>query len=396
MKLARPLIVALLTFAVVVSAVAVAAAKGTAAGTGIVKLPPEILLDRHLLRAERLLAAGDPAGALEAMNEILALQDEHDLVLPDDFDFQYAQVAYAAGRTETAIASLNEYLVAAGREGEFYRQALELLDPPKCGSSGRRRSGGVPGDAPKRNGDAPPAGPPGHVFRNCETCPEMVVLPGSPVALGRYEVTLGEYRAFAAATGGGAGGGCYYSGEADYSWRNLPFPQTDRHPVTCMSWDDAQAYVFWLSRTARAPYRLPTLVELAGAAEGSQLAAIGTVQAARARVRSAPTAPTTCVSRTCSGTWWSGRPAAWTATVAAASCAAATGPTLPASSFPTPVPTRGAGGAPPFARTSPVSVSRGRWSSRMPRSPRRDPGASTTFAPSRAFADALHGVRRRQ
>ena len=61
------------------------------------------------------------------MHEILALQEEHDLVLQDDF-FQYAQVAYEAGRTETAIASLNEYLVAAGREGEFYREALELLD----------------------------------------------------------------------------------------------------------------------------------------------------------------------------------------------------------------------------------------------------------------------------
>ena len=61
------------------------------------QLPPEIMVDRHLLRAERLLAADDPAGALQAMNEILALQEEHDLRLPDDFDFQYAQVAYEAG-----------------------------------------------------------------------------------------------------------------------------------------------------------------------------------------------------------------------------------------------------------------------------------------------------------
>ena len=40
MKLARPLIVALLTFAVVVSAVAVAATIGTAAGTGIASSTP--------------------------------------------------------------------------------------------------------------------------------------------------------------------------------------------------------------------------------------------------------------------------------------------------------------------------------------------------------------------
>ena len=37
-----------------------------------------------------------------------------------------------------------------------------------------------------------------------------------------------------------------------------------------MSWNDAQAYVSWLSRTTRAPYRLPTLEELADAAEGPQ------------------------------------------------------------------------------------------------------------------------------
>ena len=92
------------------------------------QLPPEIMVDRHLVRVHRLLAADDPGAALEAMNEILALQEEHDLELGSDFPFRYARVAFAAGRTETAIASLNEYLLAAGRDGEFYREALQLLD----------------------------------------------------------------------------------------------------------------------------------------------------------------------------------------------------------------------------------------------------------------------------
>ena len=100
----------------------------TAVATGNAQLPPEIMIDRHLVRADRLLADDDPEAALEAMNEVLALQDDHDLVLEDDFHFQYAQVAFAAGRTERAIASLNQYLLAAGRGGEFYREALELLD----------------------------------------------------------------------------------------------------------------------------------------------------------------------------------------------------------------------------------------------------------------------------
>ena len=70
---------------------------------------------------------------------------------------------------------------------------------------------------------------PGEVFRDCADCPEMVVLPGGNLALGRYEVTVGEYRAFTSATGAGAGGGCV-AGDGD-SWRNPGFRQADRHPV---------------------------------------------------------------------------------------------------------------------------------------------------------------------
>ena len=93
----------------------------------------------------------------------------------------------------------------------------------------------------------------------------MVVVPGGGLALGRYEVTVGEYRAFAAATGGG-GNDCV-GGD---SWRDPGFPQTDRHPVTCVSWDDAQAYVSWLSRTTGVTYRLPTEAEWDRAAAGSE------------------------------------------------------------------------------------------------------------------------------
>ena len=110
---------------------------------------------------------------------------------------------------------------------------------------------------------------PGEVFRDCAECPEMVVLAGGRLAMGRYEVTVGEYRAFASSTGDGAGGGCTTPGAGD-SWQNPGFSQTDRHPVTCVSWDDAQAYVSWLSRTTGATYRLPTEAEWGQAAAGSE------------------------------------------------------------------------------------------------------------------------------
>ena len=128
------------------------------------------------------------------------------------------------------------------------------------GASSAPAKSGAPSDAPRRPGD---------VFRDCYECPEMAVMPGGRLALGRYEVTVREYREFAIATGGGAGGGCADLA-AGGSWRNPGFPQTDRHPVTCVSWDDAQAYVSWLTQRAGAPYRLPTESEWESAAVGSQ------------------------------------------------------------------------------------------------------------------------------
>ena len=92
------------------------------------QLPPDIMVDRHLVQVERLLTQKDHASALDVMKKIIALQQEHNLTLPDEFHFKYAQVAFLAGLTEGAIDSVNKYLAAAGREGEFYREALELLD----------------------------------------------------------------------------------------------------------------------------------------------------------------------------------------------------------------------------------------------------------------------------
>ena len=106
----------------------------------------------------------------------------------------------------------------------------------------------------------------GTVFRECVECPELVVQPGGVLALGRYEVTVGEYGAFVSATGNGAGGCSYRDG----SWRDPGFAQTDRHPVVCVSWEDAQAYLSWLSRLTGGAYGLPTESEWARGASGSE------------------------------------------------------------------------------------------------------------------------------
>ena len=90
------------------------------------QLPPEVLVDQYLLRADRLMEAKDAKGALGELGKIVALQKEHGLTLPDEFHFKHAKVAFSAGSIEAARESVNRYLTVAGREGNFYREALEL------------------------------------------------------------------------------------------------------------------------------------------------------------------------------------------------------------------------------------------------------------------------------
>jgi formylglycine-generating enzyme required for sulfatase activity len=74
-----------------------------------------------------------------------------------------------------------------------------------------------------------------------------------PVAMGRYPVTVGEWRAFVQATGWRT------SGEVD--WDAPGFAQTDRHPVVGVNWFDAIRYVRWLSEATGKSYRLPSEAE---------------------------------------------------------------------------------------------------------------------------------------
>jgi len=71
--------------------------------------------------------------------------------------------------------------------------------------------------------------------------------------MGRYPVTVGEWRVFAAATGWRASG--------DVDWEAPGFPQTERHPVVGVNWFDAVRYVRWLSAATGRTYRLPSEAE---------------------------------------------------------------------------------------------------------------------------------------
>lgn len=115
----------------------------------------------------------------------------------------------------------------------------------------------------------------GKLIVDCSDCPEMMVIPagsfqmGSPAtevkrsndesplhsvnvrrfALGKTEVTFAQWDACV------TDGGCNGYRPKDEGWGR------GERPVIYVSWDDAQAYVQWLSRKTGKTYRLPSEAE---------------------------------------------------------------------------------------------------------------------------------------
>src|SRR5262245_1953559 len=84
-----------------------------------------------------------------------------------------------------------------------------------------------------------------------------------PFSVGRHAVTRGQFAAFVTATGDEIAGGAYLWTGTDWefdlrgSWRNPGFAQDDTHPVVCVDWHDAKAYVKWLDEISGSKgYRL--------------------------------------------------------------------------------------------------------------------------------------------
>ena len=166
-----------------------------------------------------------------------------------------------------------------------------VVDPDEAAKPGRAEAEAVVELGTPFRVDAEEAVPPqapGTTFRDCPECPEMVEVPpgrfrmGSPprrfsliespehlvtigyrLAVGVNEVTRGEFARFVSATGRSMGSSCLTVEGGDelqersgHHWTHPGFRQTDSHPVVCVSWDDAKAYVEWLSRETGEDYRL--------------------------------------------------------------------------------------------------------------------------------------------
>jgi len=131
-------------------------------------------------------------------------------------------------------------------------------------------------------------------FRDCPTCPVMTIIPagsfamGSPAneadrdddegpqhevriakpfAVAKFAVTVDQYTAFVQATGHESGTSCSAWTDGKWaptpgrSWRNPGYLQDPSHPAVCLNWNDAKAYVAWLSGKTGKAYRLLTEAE---------------------------------------------------------------------------------------------------------------------------------------
>ena len=128
---------------------------------------------------------------------------------------------------------------------------------------------------------------PKDTFRECEHCPEMVVVPagsftmgaparevgrennegpqhtvkiGKAFAVGKWHVTRDQFAVFASETDDASHPTC--------DWRNPGFTQEGSHPVVCVNWDEADAYANWLTKKTGKPYRLLSEAEWEYAARG--------------------------------------------------------------------------------------------------------------------------------
>jgi formylglycine-generating enzyme required for sulfatase activity len=159
----------------------------------------------------------------------------------------------------------------------------------------------------------------GQSFRDCPDCPELVAVPAGefmmgslqneegryenegplhkvtiakPFAVGRFAVTVAEYLACMKegackpAEWQQPGGKYNISTGSDPLYKRLRESLTgDRYPIVGVTWDDAKAYVKWLSGKTEKHYRLPTEAEFEYAARAGSAtpfwwgASISTAQA---------------------------------------------------------------------------------------------------------------------
>ena len=225
-----------------------------------VELPPEILADKYLRQAEQLVRDKDYPGARQALEKLLALQQEHGLEPDPEDHFRYARIWSAAGAPERAMEAAVRYLQIRGREAEHYEEALDLINRAE-GEQARGESGAPRGARPVSSGIRVGKTvvfdgmefvgiPPGEFLmgstsRFADDDEQLVtrVRISKGFYLGKYEVTQNQWQAVMGSN-------------------PSLFSGCGRCPVEKVSWEDVQVFIGRLNgRSGGGRYRLPTEAE---------------------------------------------------------------------------------------------------------------------------------------
>lgn len=139
------------------------------------------------------------------------------------------------------------------------------------------------------------------LIQHCESCPEMLVMPSGKAMLGvepyeanvkrgdlplreveikyafavaKTEITRAQYRGFMEETSYEmSDNGCNTWSHTrilgyvkNHNWESPGYPQTEEHPVVCVSYLDAREFAKWLAQKTGMPYRLLSSTEFEYAA----------------------------------------------------------------------------------------------------------------------------------
>ena len=76
------------------------------------QLPPEIMVDAHLLLVEQAVRDGDLDRGRAVIDKIRVLQNQHELVMEVESYFRNARATGAIGMSDAALESVVKYLAA--------------------------------------------------------------------------------------------------------------------------------------------------------------------------------------------------------------------------------------------------------------------------------------------